>query len=77
MTLVEKLRENLTLAQEKAQPYLSQAQQQAGAAYGAVHDRIAGSKTSGGMHHAESASDVTVSIPFWYSFSRHTVPTSP
>ena len=58
MTIAEKLRENLTLASEKAQPYVEAAHKQADAAYATIHDRFAGKQ--GGMTRRDSASDVTV-----------------
>ena len=58
MTITEKLRENLVILEEKAQPYVDAAHKQADAAYSSIHDRFAGKR--GGMTRSDSATDVTV-----------------
>ena len=58
MNLADRFRENLTLAHEKAQPYVDAAHERADAAYASIHDRFAGKQ--GDLMHTDSASDVTV-----------------
>ena len=57
MTITQKLRDNLALAHDRLEPYVSSAQKTAEEAYTTVHDRFEGTS---GMRRADSASDVTV-----------------
>ena len=59
MTIADRVRENLKLAQDHATPYVESAQRSAGVAFASVQEKL-GRTTHGGMHHSASSKDVTV-----------------
>lgn len=58
MTIAERVRENLKLAQDTATPYVESAQRSAGVAFASVQEKLG--RGHGGMHHSASSKDVTV-----------------